>query len=136
MKKSIINPSSLVKPAGFAHGIRTDGGSLLFLAGQLGMDSKGKITAPDDIAAQFQLALSSLESVVAEAGGKATDIVQLTIYITDKSAYLANLKQIAEAYRSVLGRYYPAMTLVEVKSLFDDQALLEIEGIAVIGDPE
>ena len=134
MKKNIFNPSKLVKPAGFAHGIRTDGGRLLFLAGQIGVDEKGKITAPDDIAAQFALALTNLECVVIEAGGTASDIVKLTIFITDKRAYLANLKSIGEGYRSVLGRYYPAMTLVEIKSLFDDQALVEIEGMAVIGD--
>ena len=107
---------------------------MLFLAGQIGVDEKGKITAPDDIAAQFALALTNLECVVIEAGGTASDIVKLTIFITDKRAYLANLKSIGEAYRSVLGRYYPAMTLVEIKSLFDDQALVEIEGMAVIGD--
>jgi enamine deaminase RidA (YjgF/YER057c/UK114 family) len=71
--------------------------------------------------------------VVDEAGGKVTDIVKLTIFITDKGAYLANLRPIGNAYRSIMGRHYPAITLVEVKSLFDDQALVEIEGMAVIG---
>jgi enamine deaminase RidA (YjgF/YER057c/UK114 family) len=63
-----------------------------------------------------------------------TDIVKLTLYVTDKVAYQANLRPIGEAYRSFFGRYYPAMTLVEVKSLFDDDALVEIEGIAVLGE--
>lgn len=63
-----------------------------------------------------------------------TDVVKLTIFITDKAAYRANLKPVGDAYRSVFGRYYPAMTLVEVKSLFDEAALVEIEGMAVIDE--
>ena len=133
MEKTVFNPARLAKPAGYAHGIRTEGGRLLFLAGQMGVNPDGKIIAPNDLAAQFGQALSNLEVVVDEAGGKVTDIVKLTIFITDKSAYLTNLRSIGAAYRSVMGRHYPAMTLVEVKSLFDDQALVEIEGMAVIG---
>jgi enamine deaminase RidA (YjgF/YER057c/UK114 family) len=133
MEKTVVNPAGLAKPAGYAHGIRTEGGRLLFVAGQLGTNADGEIIAPEDLAAQFWQALSNLEVVVSEAGGEVTDIVKLTIFITDKPSYLANLKPIGAAYRSVLGRHYPAMTLVEVKSLFDDQAMVEIEGMAVIG---
>lgn len=136
MEKIILNPASLAKPIGYSHGVRTQGGSLLFLAGQTGMDSTNKIASPGDIAAQFEQALSNLQTVVTEAGGKMTDIVQMTIFITDKSAYISNLKGVGEAYKSYFGRYYPAMTLVEIKSLFDDQALVEIEGTAVIGSEE
>jgi enamine deaminase RidA (YjgF/YER057c/UK114 family) len=132
MEKIILNPASLAKPIGYAHGVRTEGGRLLFIAGQTGMDSTSKIVSPGDMAAQFDLALSNMQTVVTEAGGKMTDIVKLTIFITDKSAYLSNLKGVGEAYKSYFGRYYPAMTLVEVKSLFDDEALIEIEGKAVI----
>jgi len=132
--KTIINPASLTKPAGYAHGVRTAGGRLVFLAGQTGMDANGDLVSPGDLAAQFAQALSNLKTVIEEAGGQATDIVKLTIFVTDKAAYSANLKPIGSAYRSVFGRYYPAMTLVEIKSLFDDGALVEIEGMAVIGD--
>ena len=136
MGQTVINPTKLAKPAGYAHGIRSEGGRLLFLAGQTGTNPEGKIIAPDDLPAQFAQALSNLEVVVEEAGGKVTDIVKLTIFITDKSAYLANLRPIGNAYRSIMGRHYPAMTLVEIKSLFDDQALVEIEGMAVMGEAD
>lgn len=133
MEKQIVNPTSLVKPSGYAHGVVTQGGRLLFLAGQPALDAEGKIVAPGDIAGQFDQSFKNLKTVLEAAGGTMTDIVKLTIYVTDKSAYLSNLKPIGAVYRSYFGRYYPAMTLVEVKSLFDDAALVEIEGTAVIG---
>lgn len=136
MRKEIINPSSLSKPSGYAHGVFTEGGRVLFLAGQTGMGPDGGIASPGDLVAQFAQALSNLKAVVEAAGGTMTDIVKLNLYVTDKAAYTANLKPIGEAYRSFFGRYYPAMTLVEVKGLFDDDALVEIEGIAILeGQP-
>jgi len=134
MDKIILNPASLAKPIGYANGLLTTGGRLLFLAGQTGMDASGQIAAPNDLVAQFQQALANLQAVVTEAGGTMTDIVKLTLYVTDKRAYRDQLKPIGEVYRSVFGRYYPAMTLVEVKSLFDDLALIEVEGLAVLPD--
>ena len=132
MEKTIVNPAALAKPSGYANGILTEEGRLLFLAGQTGMDASGAIASPGDLAAQFKQTLANLKVVVEEAGGAMTDIVKLTIFVTDKAAYRASLKPIGEVYRSFFGRYYPAMTLVEVKSLFDDAALVEIEGMAVI----
>jgi enamine deaminase RidA (YjgF/YER057c/UK114 family) len=134
MKKDILNPPSLPRPSGYSNGILTEGGRVLFLAGQTGMGSEGNIASPGDLVAQFAQALFNLRAVVEAAGGTMTDIIKLNLYVTDKAAYKANLKPIGEAYRSFFGRYYPAMTLVEVKSLFDDEALVEIEGIAVIGE--
>lgn len=133
MEKQIVNPASLVKPSGYAHGIVTQGGRLLFLAGQPALDAEGKVVAPGDIAGQFDQSFKNLQTVMQVAGGTMTDIVKLTIFVTDKSAYLSNLKPIGAVYRNYFGRYYPAMTLVEVKSLFDDAAMVEIEGTAVIG---
>jgi enamine deaminase RidA (YjgF/YER057c/UK114 family) len=132
MQKNILNPPSLAKPSGYANGILVEGGRLLFLAGQTGMDATGKIAAPGDLVAQFTRALANLKAVIEEAGGAMTDIVKLNIFVTDKNLYRANLKPLGEAYRSFFGRYYPAMTLVEVKSLFDDEAMVEIEGTAVL----
>ncbi len=132
MKKEIVNPASLAKPSGYSHGVMVEGGRALFLAGQTGVDATGRIAAPGELVAQFRQALANLQAVVAEAGGEMTDIVKLTIFVTDKAAYQANLKPIGEAYRSFFGRYYPAMTLVEVKSLFDDEAMVEIEGMAIL----
>jgi enamine deaminase RidA (YjgF/YER057c/UK114 family) len=132
MGKTVVNPSSFAKPSGYANGVLTDGGRLLFLAGQTGMDATGAIAHPGDVVAQFRQALANLKTVVEEAGGTTTDIVKLTIFVTDKAAYRLNLRPIGEVYRSVFGRYYPAVTLVEVKSLFDDAAMVEIEGMAVL----
>jgi enamine deaminase RidA (YjgF/YER057c/UK114 family) len=127
----MVNPPVFARPSGYSNGVLTSGGRLLFLAGQTGMDETGRIASPGDLVAQFRQALANLKIVVEEAGGGMTDIVKLTIFVTDKTAYRANLKSIGEVYRSFFGRYYPAMTLVEVKSLFDDAALIEIEGTAV-----
>ena len=134
MNKIILNPSSLATPTGYANGILTQGGKILFLAGQTAMDSTGGIVAPNDIVAQFTQCLSNLKAVITEAGGEMTDIVKLNLYVTNKAAYKANLKPIGASYQNFFGKYYPAMTLVEVKSLFDDEAMVEIEGIAVIGE--
>jgi enamine deaminase RidA (YjgF/YER057c/UK114 family) len=131
MSKTIVNPASLVGPSGYAHGVLS-GGRLLFLAGQTGMDATGRIVAPGDLVAQFRQALANLQTVLQEADGQMSDIVKLTLFVTDKRAYQAQLKPIGEAYRTFFGRYYPAMTLVEVTSLFDDEALIEIDGFAML----
>ncbi|MGH2524496.1 MAG: RidA family protein [Anaerolineales bacterium] len=132
MDKLTLNPTSLAKPSGYANGILASGGRLLFLAGQTGMDAKGKIASPGDLVAQFAQALANLKTVLEEAGGQMTDVVKLTIFVTDKKLYRVQARPIGEAYRSFFGNYYPAMTLVEVKGLWDDEALVEIEGLAVI----
>ncbi len=134
MSTQLINPAALAKPIGYAYGVSTFGGRLLFLAGQPGLDAHGKVSAPGDIVAQCAQAYANLKTVVETAGGAMTDVVKLTIYVTDKSAYKENLKPIGAAYRNVFGKHYPAMTLVEVKSLFDEDALVEIDGFAVIGE--
>lgn len=131
MTVELINPPTLAPPSGFSHGLSATG-RLLFLAGQIGMDATGRVTAPGDLVAQFAQALSNLQTVVTAAGGQMTAVVKLTLFVTDAAAYRANLKPLGAAYRAVFGRHYPAMTLVEVKGLFDPQALIEIEGVAVL----
>jgi enamine deaminase RidA (YjgF/YER057c/UK114 family) len=131
MTKTIINPPSLARPSGYAHGVLSSG-TLLFLAGQTGMDATGRIAAPGDLVAQFRQTLANIKVVLDEAGGQMSDVVKLTMFVTDKHAYHDQLKPIGAAYRDFFGRYYPAMTLVEVKSLFDDAALIEIDGIAML----
>ncbi len=131
MSKTVINPVLLVKPSGYAHGILAEG-RMLFLAGQTGMDATGRVTAPGDLVAQFHQALANIKVVLEQVGGQMSDIVKLTLFVTDKRDYYARRKPIGEAYRTFFGRYYPAMTLVEVKSLFDDAALIEIDGIAML----
>lgn len=134
MSRTIVNPPSLAKPSGYANGLLTEGGRLLFLAGQTGMDNSGRIvSAPPDLVPQFRQALSNLREVLAAAGGSMPDITKMTVYVTDLAVYKNNLRTLGEIHRSFFGQYYPAMALVEVKSLWDAEAMVEIEGLAVIG---
>jgi len=132
MEKEIINPSSLARPVGFSHGIAVRGGRLLFLAGQTGSDADGRIIAPGDIVAQYEQIMRNLQVVVETAGGKMQDITKLNIFVRDRDTYLAHLKQLGQAHRSFFGAYYPAMALFEISRFFQDEALIEIEGMAVI----
>jgi len=132
MEMNFVNPASLAQPRGYTHGIKTLGAStLLFLGGQVGWDKDGRLVGDNDIVAQFDQALENLLAVVRESGGKAENIVKLNIYVTDKGAYLASIKEAGQAYRKHMGKHFPAMTLVEVKSLYEDGAMVEIEGMAV-----
>ncbi len=133
MEKRILNPPSLAKPSGFNHGIVTEEGQLLFIAGQPGLDAEGRIAEPGDLVSQFSRALGNLQTVALSAGASLTDIVKLTIYVRDRDAYKENLQALGTVWNSFFGRYYPTVTLVEVSSLFDDGALVEMDAIAVIG---
>jgi enamine deaminase RidA (YjgF/YER057c/UK114 family) len=132
MDKEVINPGSFAKPVGYNNGILVKGGKLLFLAGQPALDAAGQIIGPGDLVAQFQQAFSNIKSVVEAAGGTPTDIVKLTIYVTDKAAYVSSRQSIGRVYREYFGKYYPAVTLVEVKDLFDTGAMVELDAIAAI----
>ena len=136
MGKEIINPSSLPTPRGFNHGLLTTGGRLLFLAGQDASDGDGQIVAPGDMVAQCQQVLHNLHAVVHEAGGQMADIVKLNVYVTSRDAYVAQLKPLGRLFREYFGDYYPAMALFEVKGLFQPEALIEMEGFAVLGAEE
>ncbi len=128
----IINPPTLVPPIGYSHAIASSGGKTIYLAGQVSFDAKRKIVHKDDLVKQFGQVLNNLQAVMNEAGGTMTDIVKLNIFVKDKNDYAAKMKEIGKIYASYFGKYFPAMTLIEVSSLFEDDALLEIEGIAVI----
>jgi enamine deaminase RidA (YjgF/YER057c/UK114 family) len=132
LEKILINPKELTPPRGFNHGILTSGGKLLFLAGQDASDADGRIVAPGDLVAQCAQVLRNLHAVVGAAGGTMPDIVKLNIFVADRDAYRANLKPIGQLFREHFGGYYPAMALFEVSRFFQNQALIEIEGIAVI----
>lgn len=131
MEKILINPEGLAKPSGYSYAVLARGGSLLFIAGQVGWDAERRFVG-NNIEQQFDKALENMRRVVEAAGGSLTDLVKLNIYVIDKRAYFAASEKIGAIYRKYFGKYYPAMTLVEVKSLADDGALLEIEGIAMI----
>jgi enamine deaminase RidA (YjgF/YER057c/UK114 family) len=134
MAKQIINPQLLGEPKGFNHGILTTGGRLLFLAGQTALDAEGKIIAPGDIVAQYRQVLSNLNAVVKAAGGAMENIVKITIFVKDRDDYKAHLKPLGQVHKEFFGSYYPATALLEISRFFDDAALVEIEGIAVLGE--
>ena len=132
MEKEIINPSSLARPVGFSHGIAVTGGRLLFLAGQTGSDAEGRIIGPGNIVTQYEQIMRNLQVVLEVAGGKMQDITKLNIFVRDRDDYMAHLKQLGQAHRSFFGAYYPAMALFEISRFFQDEALIEIEGMAVV----
>lgn len=127
-----INPESLGRPRGYTNGlVTTPGVRLLFVAGQVGWDERQQIVS-DDFVEQFERALRNVLAVVSEAGGAPGGVARLTVYVTDKREYLARTSEIGERWRAVMGGNYPAMTLVEVKSLLEDRAKVEIECTAVL----
>jgi enamine deaminase RidA (YjgF/YER057c/UK114 family) len=132
MKKRIINPPALAHPRGFNHAIGASGGELIFLAGQDASDETGKIVAVGDIVTQYEQVLRNLFVVLKEAGGSMQDIVKLNIYVIDRGLYRSQLAEIGEVHRAYFGHYYPAMAFFEVRSLFQPDALIECEGIAVV----
>ena len=136
MSKQIITPASLPEPRGFNHGVLTTGGVLLFLAGQDASDGDGRIVAPGDIVAQCRQVLQNLHAVVHEAGGQMADIVKLNVFVTSRDAYVAQLKPLGKLFREYFGNYYPAMALFEVAGLFQPDAMIEMEGFAVLGAEE
>lgn len=131
MNMTIINPEALGQPRGYSNGILFEGGSVLFIAGQIGWDRDSRIVS-DDFADQFAQALGNVLAVVRDAGGQPENIGRLLIFVTDKGEYNAQLRAIGSAYRQLMGKHFPAMSLVEVRSLLEPLAKVEIEAIAVI----
>lgn len=132
MTLKLINPESLGAPRGYANGVLTEPGArLLFIAGQIGWDENQRIVS-DDLVQQFDRALANVVAVVTAAGGKPERIARLVIYVTDKNEYKRRTREIGERYRARMGKHFPAMVLVEVKGLLEDDAKIEIEGTAVL----
>lgn len=125
-----VNPATLAPARGYSHGMRGSG-EILFVAGQIGWDATARLVA-DDFALQFGQALDNVLAVVREAGGSPESIGRFTIYVVDKREYLARAKDIGTAYRARMGRHLPAMALVEVTSLLEVGAKVEIEATAVL----
>ena len=132
MAFKFINPESMGPPSGFSNGVQTEAGAkLLFVAGQIAWDAEQRIVS-DDFVEQFDRALANVVAVVEAAGGSAAQIARLTIYVTSKEEYRRRTREVGERYRARMGKHFPAMALVEVKGLLDDQAKVEIEGIAAL----
>ncbi|GAC1642331.1 MAG: Rid family hydrolase [Candidatus Dormibacteraceae bacterium] len=124
-----VNPEDLGPARGFSHA--TSAGGLVWLGGQIGSDATGKVLEPGDIVAQYKRAVRNVSIALRAVGSAPADTVKLTYYVTDLKAYKDNLRAIGAAYREVFGQHYPATTLVEVRSLFDPDALIEIDAVAV-----
>jgi enamine deaminase RidA (YjgF/YER057c/UK114 family) len=129
-----INPADLGRAAGFSHGqFGKEGGRVLFVAGQIGVVEGGPANAAPAMTEQFGEALRRTLRVVAEAGGAAADVGRMTIFVTDMDLYRRSRKELGPRWKEHMGSHYPAMALVEVKSLVEPTALVEIEATAVIG---
>lgn len=119
------------KPArGYSNGMVAEGRTV-FLGGQIGWNGD-QVFESDDFVAQVRQALANIVAILAEAGGGPEHIVRLTWFITDKKAYVSRLPEIGEAYRSVMGRNFPTMSVVQVVALVEDEAKVEIEATAVL----
>jgi enamine deaminase RidA (YjgF/YER057c/UK114 family) len=126
-----VNPASLAPPIGFSHAVVVQSGTLVLLAGQTALDDTGQIVG-STIVEQFEKVMTNLLTALSAAGGSPENLAKLTMYCVDPADYRANAKEIGGIWRRLAGREYPAMTLVGVTRLWDDEALLEIEGTAVI----
>jgi enamine deaminase RidA (YjgF/YER057c/UK114 family) len=133
MTHRIVQPLGWKPAKGYANGVLTSDGQL-FVGGQIGWNANQVFESADFIG-QMEQALKNIVAVVEAAGGAAGDITRLTWYVTDKEEYLARQDEVGAVYRSVLGRHFPAMTMVVVSELIEDEALLEIEATAVLRRP-
>ena len=125
-----INPDSLAKPSGFSHAVVASG-TTVFLAGQTGMDRDGRIV-PGGVVAQFEQALANLLAALVEAGGSPDHLASLTIYIVDMDDYRAHAREIGSVWQRLVGGGYPAMAGIGVSRLWDADALVEVQGFAVL----
>ncbi len=128
----VLQPAGWERPKGYANGIAA-AGQAVFVAGQIGWNA-AQIFETDDFASQVEQTLRNIVAILAEAGARPEHLTRLTWYITDKQEYLASGRGLADAYRRVIGRHFPAMTLVQVVALLEDRAKVEIEAVAVIPD--
>lgn len=129
---TIVNPPSLSKPVGFSHGVVTSGGRTLYIAGQVATDASGRVVGTGDLVAQFRQVCANLAALLEASGGRLEHVVKLTVFVRSKADYKARVREIGSVYREFFGRHYPAMTLVEVSALFEDDYAIEIEGVAVL----
>jgi enamine deaminase RidA (YjgF/YER057c/UK114 family) len=127
-----LEPEGWAKPRGYANGTKSRG-DLIFIAGQIGWNADQRFET-DDFAAQVEQALRNVAAVCRAGGAEPAHITRMTWYITDKPAYLANLKQIGASWKAIMGRHFPAMAVVAVSALMEDRAKVEIEATAVIPD--
>jgi enamine deaminase RidA (YjgF/YER057c/UK114 family) len=126
----LLHPKNWKAAKGYANGVAADG-RMIFVAGQIGWNAAQQFESQDFVA-QTRQALQNVIAIVKEAGGGPEHITRLTWYITNKTEYLSRLAEVGEAYRSVMGKHFPAMTMVQVSALMEDAAKVEIEAAAVV----
>jgi enamine deaminase RidA (YjgF/YER057c/UK114 family) len=131
MPFELLNPKGLERPVGYAHVAKVTGGNIVYVAGQAPFDENGQVVGKGDFVAQFAQVIRNLKTAVEAAGGRPDQYAVLTIYITDLQAYLNDKNALGGVYREVFGKYFPAITLVEVGSLYNPDCMVEISGIAV-----
>ena len=129
MPRTIL-PEGWPRPSGYANGMAARG-ELLAIAGQIGWNTKQQLES-DAFVEQFRQALANVVAVVEAAGGSTTDIISLTIYVTDKREYVTAIKEVGQVYRDLLGKHFPTMALIGVSELLEDRARVEIQGMAVL----
>lgn len=126
-----VQPEGWAPPRGYSNGMRLRGATdLVFVAGQVAWDAEQRLVGRGDFGAQFRQALSNVAAVVRAAGCEPRHVARLTIYVTDKRRYLADLRTVGAAYREVFGKHFPAMALVQVADLLEEGAEVEIEATA------
>ncbi|MEU3351132.1 RidA family protein [Streptomyces sp. NPDC037389] len=126
-----IDPAGLAPPRGFSHAVVATGGRLVLLAGQTALDEDGTVVA-GGLPEQFELALANLLAALRAAGGGPEDLARVTVYATDVGAYRAHARELGRIWRRLAGRDYPAMAVVGVVRLWDEEALVELDGLAVL----
>ncbi|MFJ8033187.1 MULTISPECIES: RidA family protein [unclassified Streptomyces] len=126
-----VNPPELSPPTGFSHAVVATGSRVVFLAGQTALDTEGKITG-ETLTEQFEKALGNLLGALRAAGGTPADLARVTVYATDVADYRARARELGRVWRDSAGRDYPAMAVVEVVRLWDERALVELDGFAVL----
>jgi len=126
-----VNPPDLSPPTGFSHAVVATGSRVVFLAGQTALDTDGKVTG-ETLPEQFERALGNLLTALAAAGGTPADLARVTVYATDVADYRDRAAELGRVWRRLAGRDYPAMAVVEVVRLWDERALVELDGFAVL----
>jgi enamine deaminase RidA (YjgF/YER057c/UK114 family) len=134
MSTEILQPAEWPRPKGYSNGMAARG-RMIFISGQVGWDAQGRFTS-DTLSGQVKQALSNIARVLEEGGGEPRHLVRLTWYVLSRDAYLREVRDIGAAYREVLGKHFPTMSVVEVRGLVEQQALVEIEATAVIPDDD
>jgi len=128
----VLQPEGWARPVGYSNGIEARGRTV-YVGGQIGWTGQGRFEARD-LPGQVRQTLENIVAILAEAGAGPQHVTAMTWYVTDRKAYSSSLKEIGAAYKAVMGRNFPTMAVVEVSGLVEDEALVEIQAVAVVPD--